>query len=78
MLRPAERLGQVRRRGNRIGAAFQPARQRRHTGLGMHPLADGQRPLGQLMQYAADGAVGLRRGVGAADLAEHLGLADHG
>ncbi len=47
------------------------------TGLGVHPLADRQRALGQFVQRAADGVVGLGGGVGAADLAEHLLLADH-
>ncbi len=43
----------------------------------MHPLAHRQCPLGQVVQDAADGAVGLGGGIGAADLAEHLLLADH-
>ena len=47
------------------------------VGLGVHPLADRQRALGQFMQGAADGVVGLGGGVGAAHLAEHLLLADH-
>ena len=46
-------------------------------GIGVHPFADRQRTLGQLMQHPADGAVGLGRGVGPPDLAEHLLLADH-
>ena len=46
------------------------------AGLGVHPLADRQRALGQLVQGAADGVVGLGGGVRAADLAEHLLLAD--
>ena len=45
-------------------------------GLGVHPLAHRQRALGQVVQHPADGLVGLGRGVGAADLAEHLLLAD--
>ena len=47
------------------------------TGLGVHPLADRQCALGQLVQGAADGVVGLGGGVGAAHLAEHLLFADH-
>ncbi len=43
----------------------------------MHPLAHRQRPLGQLVQHPADGAIRLGGGVGATDLAEHLLLADH-
>jgi hypothetical protein len=43
----------------------------------VHPLADRQRSLGQFVQGPADGLVGLGRSVGAADLAEHLLLADH-
>ena len=46
--------------------------------FGVHPLADRQRALGQLMQDPADRAVGLGSGVGATDLAEHLLLADDG
>ncbi len=46
-------------------------------GFGMHPLAHRQCPLGQLVQHPADGTVGLGGGVGAADLTEHLLLADH-
>ena len=46
------------------------------AGLRVHPLADRQRALRQLVQGAADGVVGLGGGVGAADLAEHLLLAD--
>jgi hypothetical protein len=48
------------------------------AGFGMHTLADCQRPLGQLVQHAADGAVRLGGGIGATDLAEHLRLANHG
>ena len=74
------------------GAAGQPAelrvghaeRDRHHrcargvdAGFGVHPLADRQRALGQLVQGAADRVVGLGGGVGAAHLAEHLLLADH-
>ena len=42
----------------------------------MHPLAHRQRPLGQLVQHAADGAVGLCGGICAAHLTKHLLLAD--
>ena len=59
-------------------------RDRNHRGtggvdgrLGMHPLTHRQRPLGQLVQHPADGAVRLGGGVGAAHLAKHLLLADH-
>ena len=45
-------------------------------GLGVHPLADRQRALRQLVQGAPDGVVGLGGRIGAADLAEHLLLAD--
>ena len=47
------------------------------AGLGVHPLADRQRALRQLVQGAADGVVGLRGGIRAADLPEHLLFADH-
>ena len=46
------------------------------AGLGVHPLADAQRPLGDRVQRAADGALVAGQGVGGAQLAEHLGLAD--
>ncbi|CAG7386518.1 hypothetical protein PICSAR78_03148 [Mycobacterium avium subsp. paratuberculosis] len=46
-------------------------------GLGVHPLAHRQRALGQFVQHPAHGAVGFGGGVRAADLAEHLLLADH-
>jgi hypothetical protein len=43
----------------------------------VHPLADPQRPLGDRVQRAADGALLAGQRVGGAELAEHLGLADH-
>ena len=46
------------------------------AGLGVHPLAHRQRALRQLVHGAADGVVGLGGGIRAADLAEHLLLAD--
>ena len=48
------------------------------TGLVVHPLADRQRPLGQLVQRAPDGVVGLGGRIGATHLAEHLLFAHHG
>ena len=85
----AHRAGADRRR--RCGRPARPAcasamseRDRHHrgargvdAGLGVHPLADRQRALGQLVQGAPDGVVGLGGGVGAAHLAEHLLFADH-
>ena len=44
--------------------------------LGVHPLADPQRLLGQLVQRPADGAGLVGCGVGGAQLAEDLRLAD--
>ena len=59
-------------------------RDRHHTaaggvdrGLRVHPLADRQRPLGQIVQGAPDGPVALGGGVGAPHLAEDLLLAHH-
>ena len=40
------------------------AKPRDSPGFGVHPLAHRQRPLGQLVQQPADGAVGLGGGVG--------------
>ena len=69
--RPSLRVGHAERHRHHRGARGVDA------GLGVHPLADRQRALGQLVQGATDGVVGLGGGVGAADLAEHLLLADH-
>ena len=65
-------VGHAERDGDHRGARGVDA------GFGVHPLADRQRALGQLVQGPADGAVGLGGGVGATDLAEHLLLADDG
>ena len=46
------------------------------AGVGVHPLADAQRLLGELVQHAPDRARARRRGVGVAELAEDLRLAD--
>ena len=45
-------------------------------GLGVHPLADPQRPLGDRVQRPADGALLAGQRVGGPQLTEHLGLAD--
>jgi hypothetical protein len=47
------------------------------AGAGVHPLADAQRLLRQLVERAPDGAGQVRRGVGRAQLSEDLRLADH-
>ena len=44
----------------------------------MHPLAGGQRPLGQIVHHPADALLGLGGRVCPTDLSEHLLLADHG
>ena len=46
------------------------------AGVGVHPLADAQRLLGELVQHAPDRARARRGGVGVAELAEDLRLAD--
>jgi hypothetical protein len=43
----------------------------------VRPLADPQRGLGQVVEHPAGGALGLPGGQRPAQLAEHLGLADH-
>ena len=63
-------LGAVEGDGDQRGAGPVDA------GLGVHPLADPQRPLGDRVQRAADGALVARQRVGGPQLAEHLGLAD--
>ena len=68
---PSFGVGHVQRHRHHRGARGVDA------GLGVHPLADRQRALRQLVQRAADGVVGLGGGVRATDLAEHLLLADH-
>ena len=73
-LRPASPsslvVGHAQRDGHHRGACGVDTR------LAVHPLADRQRALGQLVQGATDGVVGLGGGVGAAHLAEHLLLTD--
>jgi len=44
----------------------------------VHPLADRQRPLGQVVQNPPHGPITLGGGIGAAHLPEHLLLADDG